>query len=106
MFKTPYVWFMASRNGTVRFGDFVRLLMPHLLALAVAAAALYFTGQSFQQIGFLQIGLLLALSYGIYLAVLTLFKEKVSMARELLEMVWNSIQSKRQARAAQKGMQE
>ncbi|WP_290483012.1 lipopolysaccharide biosynthesis protein [Hyphomonas sp. UBA3601] len=106
VFKTPYVWFMASRNGTVRFGDFVRLLMPHLLALAVAAAALYFTGQSFQQIGFLQIGLLLALSYGIYLAVLTLFKEKVSMARELLEMVWNSIQSKRQARAAQKGMQE
>ena len=106
VFKTPYVWFMASRNGMVRFGDLVRLLTPHLVALGIAGAALYYAGQSFQQIGFLEICLLLVLSYGIYLAVLTMFKEKVSVARDLLEMVWTGIVSKRQARAVRKGMQE
>ena len=93
LLKTPFVWFMAGRRGPVRLPDLLRLALPHAIALAAAGASQVALAHYLDKVGFLTLCLLGALSYGMYLAVLMLFKDKVAMAGELIALVRNSLKS-------------
>ena len=74
--KAPFVWLMVTRRGPVGFMAMMNAVLPHFIAACVAAGFVWRADGLFDAISYFELGVLLALSYGIYFAVLILFKPK------------------------------
>jgi PST family polysaccharide transporter len=76
LIRLPVIWAAAGRVGPVEARDLYSMAMPHALSTAVAAIGLLALKPAIGRADILTCGLLVCLSFAIYLAVLMLFPEK------------------------------